>query len=275
MMKNTLKTVILSLLLVISAPLCAVTGDTEVTTKVTNKKTPYKKTHKTVTKTKAGANKPATATTKTETVKKTPAGMVKTEKKQTTTTQARSQKLYTATKNKNITAGSAEPVSRKNNGIAAGSAFAAPVIAAPLLAGAAAAGSLKAQANHKPFKDNSVVYALEQHPQVSTFTARLKEHHLLPKLSGSGEYTIFAPLNTAFESGKHFTDKKLEEHIIHGKVDTQALRSHKGAFKTLSNGTITIHEKDGSLYANNAKIVGHSTKTKNGQIHFVESIITQ
>jgi uncharacterized surface protein with fasciclin (FAS1) repeats len=255
-MKNSKRIGILALFLV-GAPLCAITqNDTEVTTKVT-KKTPYKKeTHKTVAKTKAGAHKPTTVTSKTETVKKSP------------TTQTRAQKLHTSAKNSEKT--TVKTVKTE--------AYSAPLTAAPLLAGAAVAaqeGSLRAQANHKAFKDNSVVYALEQHPQASTFTGRLKQHHVLSKLSGKGEYTIFAPINEAFEHGKHLTDAKLEEHIVPGNFDTQALRRNKGALKTLSNGTLTIQEKDGHLYANNAELVGHGVKTKNGQIHFVKNIITQ
>lgn len=263
---------IISLALVISAPLCAATqADTKVTTQVTKKTPSVKKTEKTVQKTKTEAHKPETAA-KTDGVKKSTV----------TTRQARAQKMQSPAKGPKTIPVNNTPAQQ---GGTAG--FVAPVSAAPLLAGAASTGkaltvttaahqgSLKAQANHKAFKDNSLLYALEQHPQVSTFTQRLKQHHLSEILAGKGEYTVFAPLDESFAAGKHLTDAKLEEHIVKGNIDTQALRNQKGALKTLSKGTITIQEKDGHLYANNAQVVGHGIKTKNGQIHFVKDIITQ
>ena len=130
----------------------------------------------------------------------------------------------------------------------------------------------------------------------TTLVAAVKAAGLVETLQGKGPFTVFAPVNDAFENlpagtvetllkpeSKATLTKVLTYHVVSGTYDFKALASMikkgKNTLKTVSGGTLSfmmngprnILVKDES--GNIANIVTYDVYQSNGVIHSIDTVL--
>jgi len=132
----------------------------------------------------------------------------------------------------------------------------------------------------------------------TTLVAAVKAAGLVDALQGDGPFTVFAPVNDAFENlpdgtvatllkpeNKATLSKVLTYHVVAGNYDFDAIQKEikkgggKAAFKTLSgnqlmatmNGSHNIQLIDEN--GNTANISVYDVSQSNGVIHVIDSVV--
>ena len=130
----------------------------------------------------------------------------------------------------------------------------------------------------------------------TTLVAALKAAGLVETLQSKGPFTVFAPVNDAFENlpsgtvetllkpeNKATLTKVLTYHVVSGKYDFHAIsamiRKGTNTLKTVSGGTLTfmmngphnIMVKDES--GNTANITTYDVYQSNGVIHSIDAVL--
>ena len=118
-----------------------------------------------------------------------------------------------------------------------------------------------------------------------TLVAAVTAAGLVETLSGTGPFTVFAPVDDAFAALPAGTVESLVEpgnkekltgiltyHVLAGKVLSTDLTD--GMTATTVNGEkITIHLTDGKVLVNDAEVVIADVETDNGVIHAINKVI--
>ena len=130
----------------------------------------------------------------------------------------------------------------------------------------------------------------------TTLVAAVKAADLVEVLKGKGPFTVFAPVNDAFENlpagtvetllkpeNKATLSKVLTYHVVAGRYDFKAIKSmiKKGRYtlKTVSGGTLTfmangsrniiVKDENGNI----ANINTYDVYQSNGVIHSVDAVL--
>ncbi len=132
----------------------------------------------------------------------------------------------------------------------------------------------------------------------TTLVAAVKAADLVDALQGAGPFTVFAPVNDAFENlpagtvetllmadNKAMLSGILTYHVVSGKMDFNSLKSAikagkgKAELKTLAGGTltammngehnITITDENGNV----ANITTYDVYQSNGVIHVIDKVL--
>ncbi|MFT5582156.1 MAG: putative surface protein with fasciclin (FAS1) repeats [Psychromonas sp.] len=132
----------------------------------------------------------------------------------------------------------------------------------------------------------------------TTLVAAVKAAGLVETLMSEGPFTVFAPVNDAFENlpegtvatllkpeNKATLTKVLTYHVVEGNMDYKAISTAikkgggKATMKTVSGGTltammngttnITITDENGSV----ANITTYDVYQSNGVIHVIDSVV--
>ncbi len=119
----------------------------------------------------------------------------------------------------------------------------------------------------------------------TTLVAAVTAADLAGTLSGTGPFTVFAPVNAAFAAlpagtvetlvkpeSKEALTGILTYHVVAGKVHAKDL--HDGQKVATVNGqelTVSIH--DGVVKINNAKVVIADVEASNGVIHAIDAVL--
>lgn len=119
----------------------------------------------------------------------------------------------------------------------------------------------------------------------NTLVAAVKAAGLVETLSGTGPFTVFAPVDAAFaalpagtvdtlvlpESKEKLTGI-LTYHVVAGKVMSSDLTD--GMTATTVNGqSLTIHLKDGKVTVNGAEVIIADVDTDNGVVHAIDAVL--
>jgi uncharacterized surface protein with fasciclin (FAS1) repeats len=148
-----------------------------------------------------------------------------------------------------------------------------------------------------PIQADNLVAALRNNPQFSTLVKLVESAGLADTLSRSGQHTLFAPTNAAFEKlpagtvdgllkpeMKADLTKVLTYHVVPGNVDSAALASQIEAgggtatLTTVQGGTLTAAMEGSNVVLTDAK-GGKSTVTiadvrqSNGVVHVVDTVV--
>ena len=119
----------------------------------------------------------------------------------------------------------------------------------------------------------------------NTLVAAVKAAGLVETLSGTGPFTVFAPVDAAFAAlpagtvdtlvkpeSKETLTGILTYHVVAGKVMSSDLTD--GMTATTVNGqTLTIHLTDGKVMVNGAEVIIADVDTDNGVIHAINSVL--
>ncbi|QQS31587.1 MAG: fasciclin domain-containing protein [Acidobacteriota bacterium] len=146
-------------------------------------------------------------------------------------------------------------------------------------------------------KTNTIVDIAVSSKDHSTLVAAVKAAGLVETLNGAGPFTVFAPVNSAFEKlpagtvdmllmpeNKAMLSKVLTYHVVAGNIDSKAVAeaikkgNGKAELTTVSGGKLTAMMKDGSVWlkdekGNKAKVTAVDLKGSNGVIHVIDSVV--
>lgn len=119
----------------------------------------------------------------------------------------------------------------------------------------------------------------------TTLVAAVTAAELVETLSGTGPFTVFAPVDDAFAAlpagtveslilpeNKAQLTSILTYHVVAGKVMSGDLSDGMVA-ATVNGGNITIHLQDGKVMINDAEVVIADVETDNGVIHVINKVI--
>jgi uncharacterized surface protein with fasciclin (FAS1) repeats len=98
----------------------------------------------------------------------------------------------------------------------------------------------------------------------------------------NGEFTVFAPIDTAFakiDSGTMTTlttdsallSKILTYHVISGQLSPSEI---VGTHTTVEGGTVTVTGSGDNLKVNDATVVCGGVKTKNATVYLIDTVLT-
>lgn len=131
----------------------------------------------------------------------------------------------------------------------------------------------------------------------TTLVAAVKAADLVNVLSGKGPFTVFAPVNGAFDKlpkgtvatllkpeNKKLLTAILTYHVVAGKFDAKAvvkaIKANNGKFviPTVQGGKLTASMKNGKVILTDAKgntstVVITDVKASNGIIHAIDSVV--
>jgi len=131
----------------------------------------------------------------------------------------------------------------------------------------------------------------------STLVAAVKAANLVETLSGNGPFTVFAPVNAAFDKlpegtvagllkpeNKESLTTILTYHVVAGKFMAadvvKAIEDNEGKFTiaTVQGGTLTASLSDGNVIltdtkGNTSKIIITDVAASNGVIHAIDSVV--
>lgn len=119
----------------------------------------------------------------------------------------------------------------------------------------------------------------------TTLVAALKQAELVTALSNAGPFTVFAPVNAAFDKLPAGTVDNLMkdenkadlQNILQYHVTTSALKQDffkDGQTIGMVNGdNITVSVKDGKIMLNNSATVIASVQASNGMVHVIDGVL--
>ena len=131
----------------------------------------------------------------------------------------------------------------------------------------------------------------------TTLVAAIKAAGLVETLQGKGKFTVFAPVNSAFDKlpqgtvtnllmpeSKAALSKILTYHVVAGELDAASLvkaiekGQGKAVLKTVSGGSLTASVKDGKVIltdenGGSATVITTDLKAENGVVHVIDSVV--
>jgi uncharacterized surface protein with fasciclin (FAS1) repeats len=119
--------------------------------------------------------------------------------------------------------------------------------------------------------------------QFSTLVSLVKKAGLVKTLSGSTDYTVFAPTNAAFAKvpkktlnmlleNKSLLRKVLLYHVLPGKVPASKVLKTESA-KTAEGAEVQFSVRGKSAFVNESKIVKTDIGCSNGIIHVINAVL--
>jgi uncharacterized surface protein with fasciclin (FAS1) repeats len=119
--------------------------------------------------------------------------------------------------------------------------------------------------------------------EFSTLVSLVKKAGLVGTLSGSKQYTVFAPTNAAFAKVPKATLKMLGEdkamlkkvllyHVLPGRVPASKVLKTKSA-TTAEGEKVNFSVRGKSAYVNESKIVKTDIECSNGIIHVINAVL--
>ncbi|MDX6284003.1 MAG: hypothetical protein QOH03_5074 [Kribbellaceae bacterium] len=103
---------------------------------------------------------------------------------------------------------------------------------------------------------------------------------LVPTLNG-GEFTVFAPVDSAFakipaatintlKTNTALLTKILTYHVVAGQLDPAAV---VGKQTTVEKGSLTVTGSGNNLMVNNAKVICGGVKTANATVYLIDTVL--
>lgn len=136
-------------------------------------------------------------------------------------------------------------------------------------------------ASAAPKKD--IVETAAGAPQFSTLVSLVKKAGLVGTLSGTKNYTVFAPTNAAFAkvpkatlddlaADKAMLRKVLLYHVLPGKVPAGKVVKTKSA-TTAEGSKVTFSVRGKSAFVSDAKITKTDIRCSNGIVHAINRVL--
>ena len=132
--------------------------------------------------------------------------------------------------------------------------------------------------------EKNVVQIASESPDHTTLVAAVKAAELVDVLVNAGPFTVFAPVNSAFEAlpagtvenllkpeNKGTLQDILEYHVFVGVINTDMIKDGR-VLNQVNLKNVTLGNKDGMLTVNDAKILG-SVKASNGIVHVIDKVL--
>ena len=145
--------------------------------------------------------------------------------------------------------------------------------------------------------DDTIVAVAASNENFTTLVAAVKAAGLVDVLNGDGPFTVFAPVNSAFNKlpegtlahllkpeNKNLLTSILTYHVVAGKFDAkavvEAIKANNGKFtiKTVQGGVLTASLKDGKVIltdvkGNTSTVIITDVAASNGIVHAIDSVV--
>ena len=133
--------------------------------------------------------------------------------------------------------------------------------------------------------DDPAATAASNNPALSTLVTAVTEAGLVDTLNGEGPFTIFAPVNSAFEeipeadmnavmADQEMLSDILTLHVVQGEVLDGAMLSEMDSVATVNGEEITIAPSGGSLEVNGqAQVICANIEVGNGVVHLIDTVL--
>jgi len=121
-------------------------------------------------------------------------------------------------------------------------------------------------------------------PDHTTLVAALQAAGLVDVMSSSGPYTVFAPVNAAFDAlppgtvqdllkpeNKSKLSKILQHHVTTSALDLDFFEDGQ-SIGMVDGGRATITRREGATYIDDAKVIG-SVRASNGWVHVIDKVV--
>lgn len=121
-------------------------------------------------------------------------------------------------------------------------------------------------------------------PDHTTLVAALQAAGLVDVMSSSGPYTVFAPVNAAFDAlpagtvddllkpeNKSKLSKILQHHVTTSALELDFFEDGQ-SIGMVDGGRATITRRDGATYIDEAKVIG-SVRASNGWVHVIDKVV--
>ena len=131
----------------------------------------------------------------------------------------------------------------------------------------------------------NIVETAVNHGSFKTLVAAVTAADLVETLKSDGPFTVFAPLDDAFNAlpdgtvdtlikpeNKEKLTGILTYHVLAGKIMSTDLEDGMKA-KTVNGQEVTVHLKGGKVFINDAEVVVADVETDNGVIHAINKVI--
>lgn len=154
-----------------------------------------------------------------------------------------------------------------------------------LVAIASVVFSLSAVANHHMSDKKDIVETAQHNDQFSTLVTAIQAAGITETLQKSGDLTVFAPTNDAFEAlpegtlesllkpeNKEKLIQILTYHVVEGKVTASQVIGLESA-TSLEGSQIDITANKSGVMVNDAKVVKTDIMASNGVIHVIDKVI--
>ncbi|MFL1896196.1 fasciclin domain-containing protein [Aquimarina sp. 2-A2] len=144
---------------------------------------------------------------------------------------------------------------------------------------------------------STIVSVAASNDKFTTLVAAVKAADLVDTLNGDGPFTVFAPLNSAFDQlpegtvdgllkaeNKDKLSQILTYHVVSGKISAadliKAINDNNGSYmvNTVQGGQLTATIKDGSVILTDSKettskVVMTDVEASNGVIHAIDTVV--
>jgi uncharacterized surface protein with fasciclin (FAS1) repeats len=130
-----------------------------------------------------------------------------------------------------------------------------------------------------------IVETAVNHGSFKTLVAAVTAADLVETLNSDGPFTVFAPLDQAFDAlpegtvgtlvlpeNKEKLTSILTYHVLAGKIMSTDLEDGMKA-KTVNGQEVTVHIKDGKVLINDAEVVLADVETDNGVVHAINKVL--
>ena len=121
--------------------------------------------------------------------------------------------------------------------------------------------------------------------QLSTLVTALQAADLTGTLSGTGPFTVFAPVNAAFsklpadvlqrllETGNRaILSKLLTFHVVPGRITASQLRNGQ-TLTTVEGTTLPVRIISGFVFVGNARVTTADIEASNGVVHLIDDVL--
>lgn len=125
----------------------------------------------------------------------------------------------------------------------------------------------------------------EENDDLSTFVEAVKAAGMEDSLTGSTEYTVFAPTNEAWEQMSGMSKDELMQsenreqlisllraHIVADDVDEQMARSLQVA-QTIDGGTVDLSATEDEIQVGDAQVVGSDIQEGNLRVYAIDQVL--
>jgi uncharacterized surface protein with fasciclin (FAS1) repeats len=137
-----------------------------------------------------------------------------------------------------------------------------------------------------PVMADDIVELAQATPELSTLTAALVEAELTTALRADGPFTVFAPVNSAFDAlGSDVVDALLADenadllaavlgfHVVAGAAVMSDDLSDGQMVETLQGDDLTIGVSGGTVTVNGATVTTPDIEAANGVVHLVNAVL--
>lgn len=146
------------------------------------------------------------------------------------------------------------------------------------------------------YSNRTIVENASQADNLTTLVAAVQAAELVDTLSAPGPYTVFAPVNSAFDKlpagtvdtllkpeNKGDLQGVLTYHVVPGTYDAAAIMAQKGSnasttFSTAQGGTLSVNALGDDVYVidskgNAARILQSDVYQSNGVVHVIDTVL--